>query len=116
MEGIELTAEQEREAEVITDILLAAMQVEAKNIGRLLASKANCELFGQTEFQLRDILHALGTRGIDAVCFRSAKKGVPRIQHDVPGLQRAGQVYRLSAHHIDVPVRESPLRTRLLSL
>ena len=75
MEGIELTAEQEREAEVITDILLAAMQVEAKNIARLLASKANCELFGQTEFQLRDMLHALGRRGIDAVLSERKKRG-----------------------------------------
>ena len=76
MEGIELTAEQEREAEVIADIVLAAMQVEAKNIGRLLASKANSELFGQTEFQLRDILHGLGTRGIDAVLSERKKRGL----------------------------------------
>lgn len=75
MNGIELTAEQEREAEVIADILLAAMQVEAKNIGRLLASKANSELFGQTEFQLRDMLHALGTRSIDAVLSERKKRG-----------------------------------------
>ncbi len=63
---LELTAEQEREAERITDILLGAMRVEAKIIGRLWASKANPELFGQTEFQLRDILLGLGTRAIDA--------------------------------------------------
>ena len=75
MDGIELTAEQEREAAVIADILLAAMQVEAKNIGRLLASKSNSELFGQTEFQLRDILHGLGTRGIDAVLSERKKRG-----------------------------------------
>jgi hypothetical protein len=75
MKGIKLTAEQEREAEAIADILLAAMQAEAKNIGRLLASKSNSELFGQTEFQLRDILHALGTRGIDAVLSERKKRG-----------------------------------------
>ena len=51
MDPLELTAEQEREAERITDILLGAMQVEAKTIGRLLASKGNPELFGQTEFR-----------------------------------------------------------------
>ena len=76
MSKIELTAEQEREAEVIADILLAAMQVEAKNIGRLLASKENSEVFGQTEFQLRDILHGLGTRGIDALLSERKKRGI----------------------------------------
>lgn len=75
MDGIELTAEQEREAEVIADILLAAMRVEAKNIGRLLASKPNSELFGQTEFQMRGMLHALGRRGIDAVLSERKKRG-----------------------------------------
>lgn len=76
MDGIELTPEQEREAEVIKDIVLAVMQVEAKNIGRLLASKANSELFGQTEFQLRDILHGLGRRSIDAALEARKKKGI----------------------------------------
>jgi len=75
MDGIELTAEQEREAEVITDILLAVLQVEAKRVGRLLASKENSEVFGQTEFQLRDILHELGVRGIDALLSERKKRG-----------------------------------------
>lgn len=74
MNGIELTPEQEKQAEAIADILMAAARVEAQNIGRLLASKNNAELFGQTEFQLRDILLRLGTRGIEAA-LEERKKG-----------------------------------------
>ena len=76
MDHLELTAEQEREAERITDILLGAMQVEARNIGRLLASKGNRELFGQTEFQLRDILLGLGARAVDAALEERKKGGM----------------------------------------
>jgi hypothetical protein len=76
MDHLELTAEQEREAERITDILLGVMKVEAKNIGRLLASKGNPELFGQTEFQLRDILLGLGARAIDAALLERKKGGM----------------------------------------
>jgi hypothetical protein len=76
MSRIELTPEQEQEALVIADILMAAMRVEAVNMGRLLASKGNKELFGQTEFQLRDILLKLGTRGIDAALLERKKRGI----------------------------------------
>ena len=76
MDHLKLTAEQEREAERITDILLGAMQVEARNIGRLLASKGNRELFGQTEFQLRDILLGLGARAVDAALEERKKGGM----------------------------------------
>jgi hypothetical protein len=74
MDGLELTPEQELEAKFITDVLVGAMKVEAEKIGRLLASKQNRELFGQTEFQLRDILLRLGARGIDAALEARKKK------------------------------------------
>jgi len=76
MDGLELTPEQEQEAKVITDTLIGAMKVEAENIGRLLASKENRELFGQTEFQLRDILLRLGARGIDAALEAQKKRDI----------------------------------------
>jgi hypothetical protein len=61
MDPIELAPEQEQEALVIADILMTAMRVEAVHMGWSLASKGNRDLFGQTEFQLRDILLKLGT-------------------------------------------------------
>ena len=76
MDGLELTPEQELEAKFITDVLIGAMKVEAEKIGRLLASKQNRELFGQTEFQLRDMLLRLGARGIDAALEARKKKNI----------------------------------------
>lgn len=76
MNGIELTPEQEQEALAIADILMAAMRVEAVNIGRMLASKDNANLFGQTEFQMRDILLKLGARGLDAALEERKKRGM----------------------------------------
>ena len=62
MKEIELNPEQQAMADEIEDLVTAKMRVEAKNIARLLASKENHELFGETEFQLRDLLLNLGAR------------------------------------------------------
>ena len=35
-------------------------------MGRLLASKKNSELFGQTEFQVRDAVHRMGAAALEA--------------------------------------------------
>lgn len=75
MADLNLTAEQQAEAERIEDVLLAAMRVEAKQIAQLLASKENAELFGQTEFQLRDILLGVGARALDAALSERKKGG-----------------------------------------
>ena len=66
MFDIELTAEQQAEAERIEDILKAKAAVEIKQVARLLASKPNRELLGQTEFRIRDAMHRVGAAGIDA--------------------------------------------------
>jgi hypothetical protein len=41
----------------------------------LLAGKDNSQLFGQTEFELRDRVHALGARALEAVADERQKKG-----------------------------------------
>lgn len=74
MSGFHLTPEQQAEAKQIEDVLMAAMRVEAKQIAELLASKSNPELFGQTEFQLRDRLLAVGARALDATLEARKKK------------------------------------------
>lgn len=75
MDGIELTARQQAEAEAIADVVRAKMRLEADNIGQLLASKSNGELFGATEFQLRDILLSLGRVALDAALEERKKRG-----------------------------------------
>lgn len=75
MDEIVLTAEQEEEAKRIEDNLKAAATVEIRQIARLLASKDNRHLFGETEFQVRDAVHRIAARGIDAALTERKKGG-----------------------------------------
>ena len=74
MEPVNLTVEQEAEAERIADIVMAKMRVEVRQMARLRASKANRELLGRTEFELLDACHRLGAAVIDAA-LEGRKKG-----------------------------------------
>ena len=92
------SAEQEVEAARIEDILKAGALSEIRSIARLLASKSNRELFGETEFQIRDAVHKLGALGIDAalserkkghqgssqVCSHCGQDSLARTRHDRP--------------------------------
>ena len=70
-----LTDEQEAEAKRIYDRLEQIFDEERMRMARLLASKGNSELFGQTEFQLRDRVHQLGARALEATADERQKKG-----------------------------------------
>ena len=72
---IVLTEDQADEAERIADILRAKAEAEVRYLSRLLASKSNGELFGETEFQVRDAVHRLGVEGIDAALSERKKRG-----------------------------------------
>ena len=75
MDDVILTPEQEAEAERIEDKLKAAGTVEIRRIARLLASKENRHLFGETEFQVRDAVHRIAARGMDAAVAERKKRG-----------------------------------------
>lgn len=70
-----LTIEQKSEADHIEDILKGAASVEIRRMAELLASKENGELFGETEFQLRDTLLGLGNRALEAALSERKKGG-----------------------------------------
>ncbi len=72
---IELTEEQTEEAERIRDILAAKSAVVVDYMSRLLASRKDRELFGETEFQIRDAVHRLGAEGFDAALAERKKRG-----------------------------------------
>jgi hypothetical protein len=44
-------------------------------MARLMASKANHQLFGQTEFELRDRVHELGAKALEVAADERQKKG-----------------------------------------
>jgi hypothetical protein len=75
MDDVVLTPEQEEEAKRIEDNLKAATTVEIRKIARLLASKENRHLFGETEFQVRDAVHRIAARGMDAALAERKKRG-----------------------------------------
>jgi hypothetical protein len=71
----ELTEEQEAEAERIYERLQGAFDKELRGMARLMASKQDQHLFGQTEFQLRDRVHELGARMLEAAVDERQKRG-----------------------------------------
>ena len=70
-EPLELNAEEQR----IYELLGQVSDQELRRMAKLLAGKGNSELFGQTEFELRDRVHALGARALEAVAEERQKKG-----------------------------------------
>ena len=85
MDAIELTPEQEEDAARIRDVLLAGMRVEAERMARLLASKDDSRLLGETEFRIRDSCHRIGARAIDAALEGRKKGGTAGRAPSVPG-------------------------------
>ena len=87
MDEFKLTAEQEAEAVRIEDILKAQAAVEVKQIARLLASRSNRELLGETEFRIRDAVHRLGARGLEAALSERKKRGTKAPAWSVPPVE-----------------------------
>ena len=50
--------------------------MEILQIARLLASKSNRELFGATEFRVRDVVHRIGARALEAALEERKKGGI----------------------------------------
>ena len=76
MEEIVLTTEQESEAERIVDVVIGAARSEIRQMARMLASKPNAELFGATEFRIRETVHGIGIRAVEAALEERKKRGI----------------------------------------
>jgi hypothetical protein len=75
MADIPLSPEQEAEAKVFAERLQGLVGEEVRTLARLLASKKDAELLGRTEFQLRDRLHGLGAKILEAALDERKKRG-----------------------------------------
>jgi hypothetical protein len=62
---IELTAEQEVAAQELAARITEAIASDVLRMARLLVSKDSRHTFGQTELQLRDLLHRAGAKALD---------------------------------------------------
>jgi hypothetical protein len=75
--AIQLNAEQEAQAQRLAATIAAKTQEEVLRMTRLLVSKKDHEIFGETEFQIRDIVHKIGANAIEAA-LNERKKGATK--------------------------------------
>jgi hypothetical protein len=69
-----LSAEQQAEAELIYERIRGAFDEEARRLAELMASKETRHIFGQTEHEIRDGVHALGAEVLAATAEERVKK------------------------------------------
>ncbi len=74
---LQLTPEQEAEARRLAETIAVKTQEELLQITRLLVSKRDDQLFGETEFQVRDLVHKIGARAIETAV-NERKKGATK--------------------------------------
>jgi parvulin-like peptidyl-prolyl isomerase len=60
-----LSAEQEAEAKILEAKIQKAIQTEIADLARLMVSKSDRELFGLTEFQVRDLVLRVGAKAYE---------------------------------------------------
>ena len=73
-----LPEEPARRAEQLYESLTASTERDLKAVAELLATRPDDQLFGQTEFDLRDLVHRLGATALQTAA-EPRKKGVPRL-------------------------------------
>jgi hypothetical protein len=72
---VELTPEQEAEAQRLAESIANRTKEELLQITRLLVSKKDHQLFGETEFQVRDLVHKIGARALETAVNERKKGG-----------------------------------------
>jgi hypothetical protein len=70
-----LPEEQARRAEQLFESLKAASEHDLRAIAELLATRPDEQLFGATEFQLRDLVHRLGAKALQTAAQQRKKGG-----------------------------------------
>lgn len=75
--SLPLTPEQRDEADRIEQRLLSVVGDEIRGIAELLACKPDRQILGEAEFQVRDRVHAIGARAIEAA-LDERKKGATK--------------------------------------
>jgi hypothetical protein len=70
-----LPPEQEAEAQRLFELLRQPFLDEARRLARLLAQKPDPQLLGKTEFEVRDSVHRLGAKALEAALDERKKGG-----------------------------------------
>jgi len=74
MADLNLTPDQEAEAQRLAGIIVEKAKQEALVMARLLVSKNDHEILGAAEFEVRDRVHKLGAHAIETA-INERKKG-----------------------------------------
>jgi hypothetical protein len=70
-----LPPERHEEAERIYQILKARIDTDLRQLAELLASKEDHQIFGATEFEVRDRVHRIGAEAIQTALEERKKRG-----------------------------------------
>ena len=85
MEGLQANnraiTEEQTEVERVKEVMMKAIGGELTEIARLMVSKGDGELFGKTEFELRDLVHRLGRNALEATVDDRKKGGTKAAPH-----------------------------------
>ena len=84
-----LTQEQEQEAQELARRIEAATRDDVLALARLLVSKPEAEIFGQAEFQARDLVHRIGAKVFEV--HLAQKNGYRGSGVEYPGCQQAAE-------------------------
>ena len=76
MAELPLPPEQEAEAQRLFELLQQPFLDEARRLARLLAQKPDSQLLGKTEFEVRDSVHRLGAKALEAALDERKKGGI----------------------------------------
>lgn len=109
-----LTPAQEQEAQALAGKLQAAAKEDLLQLARLLVSKRTEELFGQTEFEVRDRVLRIGAHAYEL--HLREKKRLPRQRGRVSRLPTDGRAPRLSRQNASELARTDSVPARLLLL
>ncbi len=88
MSELTLSPEQEAEAQALFARLRSAFEREALQLARVMASKADEQILGRTEFEVRDQVHRLGAQVLEAVLQERKKKATAARRRPVPTATR----------------------------
>ena len=74
MTRLELTPDQLADADRLHTALVTAAATDFRNLADLLATKTDQDLFGATEFQVRDLVHAIGAKALQVTADLKQKR------------------------------------------
>lgn len=114
MTHIDLSPEQEAEAQQLEAKIRRDIEQEVAQLARVMVSKSERDLFGQTEFQIRDLVLRIGAKAYEE--HLREKKRLPRLGRKLSDLWTGGGVSRLPIEDAAEYLGADPVSPRLLLL